>query len=400
MKSFGTIDEIMRAAAARGRALSLVLLGAGLGCGMYWLLDGARSGMVAAHAASPSDTQIPAVPSRQEAGNVVVPEGSALRSELVVAPVAIQTVTRQLDLPAVVEADPARTAKVLPALGGHIVDLKVSLGDQVTQGQVLAVIDSADLAQAYDDDDKARSALEVADKALERQRGLTKIETGATKDLEAAEDADRQAASEYARTQARLRIIGAPADASPPKSLLVIKAPIGGTITDLEVAQGTYVNDPTQPLLTISQLDTVWVTANVPENDISFIAKDQPVDVKLMAYPDRVLHGTVLFRSEVLDPDTRRSQVRIAFANPDGALMPNMFATATFLAPPSSQLVIPTSALLINNDRTTVFVETAPWTFARRDIDTGYETEDSVVVIKGLSAGEHIVVAGGVLLND
>jgi len=400
MSLLSKLTGFYRVTTGRTWVCFLALVAAGLACGVCLAVALTSSGPMSAHAGAPANAATPEAAPRQEAGKVVVPDASPLRAELVIAPVTVQRVTRKLVLPAMVEADPARTAKVMPALSGHIIELKVALGDRVGQGQVLAVLSSADLAQAYDDDDKARSALQLAKKALERQRGLTTIQTGAVKDLAAAEDAYRQAEAEYERAETRLKVIGAAAGGREKGRVLTVRAPIAGTITDLEVAHGTFFNDPTQPLLTISQLDPVWVTAEVPEKDLTFVAKGQPVDVSLVADPSRPLHGTVLFVSDVLEPDTRRAKVRIAFANPDGAMKPNMFATTTFLAPEESQLVIPTSALLMNNDSTTVFVESAPGTFERRTIETGYDMNGSVVVTKGLSAGERIIVAGGVLLND
>src|SRR5579863_3266426 len=90
---------------------------------------------------------------------IIIPEGSPLRERLTVAPARAEAVSGKLILPAVVESDPARTAAVLPALAGRVRELEVALGDRVTRGQVLAVIDSPDLAQAYDDDAKAADAL-------------------------------------------------------------------------------------------------------------------------------------------------------------------------------------------------------------------------------------------------
>ena len=90
--------------------------------------------------------------------------------------------------------------------------------------------------------------------------------------------------------------------------------------------------------------------------------------VTLAAYPGRILHGKVLFVSDVVEADSRRNKIRIAFPNPEYALKPNMFATITVFGPEQSRVVVPTSALLMNNDRTSVFVATAPWTFERRTV--------------------------------
>jgi cobalt-zinc-cadmium efflux system membrane fusion protein len=119
-----------------------------------------------------------------------------------------------------------------------------------------------------------------------------------------------------------------------------------------------------------------------------------------VAYPDRPLHGKVLIVGDVIEPDSRRNKIRIAFANADYALKPNMFATVTLIGPSQPQVVLPSSSLLMNNDRTTVFVATAPWTFERRTVEPQLEEGPSVAIRSGISAGEQVVVKGGILLND
>jgi len=166
------------------------------------------------------------------------------------------------------------------------------------------------------------------------------------------------------------------------------------------VARGAYLNDPTAAIMTIANLGTVWVTANVPERDTALVTKGQDVDVVLAAYPGEVFASKVLFISDVLDPDTRRTKVRIAFDNPDIRLKPNMFADATFVAPKQMVDVVPTSALVLKNESDQVFVEVAPWTFEARTVDVGFQQGDQAVIKSGLNAGERVVVKGGVLLND
>jgi cobalt-zinc-cadmium efflux system membrane fusion protein len=152
--------------------------------------------------------------------------------------------------------------------------------------------------------------------------------------------------------------------------------------------------------MTVADLSTVWVTAMVAEKDVAAVTKNQDAEVRLTAYPDRTLHGKVLFVSDVLEPDSRRNKVRVAFPNADHALKPNMFATVTLLGAQRSRVVLPSSALLMNNDRTSVFVAVAPWTFERRIVDPDLEEGTSIAIRSGVNAGEQVVVRGGILLND
>ncbi len=336
----------------------------------------------------------------REGARISVPDGSPLRGKLTIGPVAQREIQRKLVLPAVVEADPARTVKVLPPVTGRVTDLKVQLGERVVQGQELAVIDSGDLAQAYADIEKARSVLTLTKKALDRQLGLEKAGGAAIKDREQAQNDYDQAVAELERAQSRLRAIGVPADQKEQSRLLTLKAPAAGSVIDLQVARGAFLNDLTAAIMTIANLGTVWVTANVPEKDTALVTQGQDVDVVFSAYAGEVFAGKVLFISDVLDPDTRRTKIRIAFENPDMKLKPNMFADATFLAPRQTMQVVPTRALVLKDETDRVFVEVAPWTFEARPVEVGFQQSDQAVVEHGLKAGERIVVKGGVLLND
>ena len=332
---------------------------------------------------------------------ILVPEGSALRSRLTVAPASLQAFTPQLVLPAVVESDPSRTATVVPALGGRVVELKVALGDRVTRGQLLAVIDSGDLAQAWADDDRAAAQLKLNDRNLARQEEQNRIGAASDRDLDQARSDRAGALAEYTRTQARLRALGiAPGAERPAGRLLQVTAPLSGSVTALAVTPGTVINDPTQPLVTIADLSTIWITALVAEKDIAAVSRNQGAEIRLDAYPGRVLKGKVLFVADVVDADTRRNKLRIALPNADIALKPNMYATVTLAGAAESRVVLPSSALLMNNDRTSVFVATAPWTFERRIVEPQLEEGPEVAIRSGLAGGEQVVVRGGILLND
>jgi membrane fusion protein, heavy metal efflux system len=341
----------------------------------------------------------------RQGDKIIVPEGSALRSRLNVMAASSQAVSPKLLLPAIVESDPKLTAAVLTPLSGRLIALKVALGDRVSRGQVVAIIDSPDLGQAYDDNEKAADAFKLSEKNLGRQEAQNKLGVASDRDLDQAKSDYAQAAAEYTRTQAHLKTLGASAEAKSAdgKSAsreLSITAPVGGSVTALSVAPGNMINDPTQPLMTIADLSTIWVTAMVPEKDIAGVSKNQEAQVTLAAYPDRVLQGKVLFLADVIDSDSRRGKIRIAFANGDYALKPNMFATVVLSGVARSLVVVPSSALLMNNDRTSVFVATAPWTFERRNVDAQLEEGSSVAIRSGVSAGEQVLVKGAILLND
>ena len=378
-------------------AVVFVCLGVGLQGWLQLPIGSGQQGEVAWRAITLPTEDVPGL--ERTEGRVTVPPGSPYRGRLVMTTVDQRTLEQTRMLPATVEADPSRVYNVLPPLGGRVTEVGVRLGDHVSAGQKLAVIDSGDLAQAYADADKSRAQLALTRRALERARGLNQVGGGAARDVEAAGNDAAQAQAEANRAQARLKAIGGGAGVSGTRTL-TIAAPTSGAVTALSTAPGSYINDATQSMMTISNLERVWVTANVPETDIGFVFKGQSVDVTLIAYPDEVFHGTVLFVNDLMEPDTRRTKVRISFDNASGRFKPNMFASVIVHAPARKALFVPDSALLMNNDATTVFVETALWTFVRRPVQTGYAVDGSTVIDGGLQPGERIVIRGGVLLND
>jgi cobalt-zinc-cadmium efflux system membrane fusion protein len=270
----------------------------------------------------------------------------------------------------------------------------------VQRGQVLALIDSPDLAQAYADNDKAAAAAALANRLLNYQDAQYKVGASAQRDLEQARSDNQQAVAEYERTREHLRAMGGAEDAKGEARLLAVRAPVPGSITTLTVAPGATINDDTQPIMTVADLAVVWVTAMVAEKDLPKVKRDQDAEVSVDAYPGKTLHGKVLFVSDVIEADSRRNKTRIAFQNPDYDLKPNMFTTVTLRSPPEQRVVLPSSALLMNNDRTSVFVATAPWTFERRTVEPLLEESSMVAIATGVKPGEQVVVRGGILLND
>jgi membrane fusion protein, heavy metal efflux system len=338
----------------------------------------------------------------RQGDSIFIPEGSTLRTRVAVAAATAQPLSTQLLTPGIVESDPAVTAAVVAPLTGRLEELPVELGQRVMRGQVVAVLDSPDLAQAHDDNAKAIDALNLASKNLERQEQQSKIGVISDRDLDQARSDQAQAQAEATRAQARLGALGAGAgaDASNHPGRLIVRAPVSGSVTSLNVARGNMLNDATQPLMTIADLSTVWVTALVAEKDLDGVKPGQAAQVVLSAYPGKVLHGRITSVADVIEPDSRRDKVRIALPNADYALRPNMFATVTLLGPSAAQVTVPTSALLMNNDRTSVFVATAPWTFKRRVVEMRLGEGSTAVILDGVSAGEQVVVKGGILLND
>lgn len=331
---------------------------------------------------------------------IFVPQNSPLISHLKIAAVNSGASTQMMSFPATVEANTALSANIEPPLIGRLVKLNVKLGDHVQKGQVLAVMSSGDLAQAFADVSKAKDSLDLANMSLKRAKEVNDIGANANKDLEAAKSAQIQAKYEYERATSRVRTLGGHVGQSGSEALLPILAPISGSVTTLNVGNGSFINDNTTAIMTISNLDQVFVSANIPEASLGQVQVGQAADVILPAYPNQVLHGQISNIASTLDSDTRRSKARIVFNNAGMKLKPNMFATVQIHKNQNNKIIVPQSALLMNNDSVTVFVEVRPNTYVRKVVQLGSENDDQVEIVSGLNPSDRVIVSGGVLLND
>lgn len=334
---------------------------------------------------------------------IVVPEKSALRQVLAIAPAQKQLAQTPLQAPATLEADPAKVASILPPVSGRISTLYVHLGDTVKATQPLFSIASADLAAARSDLRHARIALTQTKKTLDRQQDLAEHHIAAQKDLEQAQADYEGAQSEYERAATVFRVMGVPMEGDGEGASsreLTVRSPLAGRVSMLNLVPGTYANDNAVALLTVSDASTIWFTASVQEKDLDRVRPGEAVSATVQSFPGETFQGKVQFVADQLDADTRTIKVRVAYDNREDRLKPGMFANLEFQGQPHEAVLVPTTALIQSGDRTVVFVEAQPWKFEPRPVLTGPQDGASTEILKGLDGGERIVVRQGVLLND
>ncbi len=333
----------------------------------------------------------------RQADKLIIPDSSPLRSRLRIEPVVARSVRRSLDAPAEVEADPARLARVTAPLPGRIVQLFVRFGDSVQKGQALFELDSPDLAAAQTDYLRAKSSLLQAERTLLRQQDLRGAGIGATREVEQSQTDRDVARTELERATLRLKLLGI--DPGALGRPLAVRAPLSGRIVEYKVAPGEYRQDLADPLMTIADLSQVWVTASVQEKDIRRIQVGEDAVITLAAYPTDSWTGKVLFVGDLLRPETRTIPVRVAMANEGRRLRPGMYGSVRFTENAAPELVVPPASIVLLGDASFVFVEVAPWTFARRRVQVGAQIEGVQLIYDGIQRGERIVVENAVLLQ-
>jgi cobalt-zinc-cadmium efflux system membrane fusion protein len=313
--------------------------------------------------------------------------------------------------PGKIEAIPNRVSRVLPPVAGRVTEVLVAVGDRVTAGQPLVVMDSPDadaaisaVLQAEASVNQAGSALLKAQKDVERLRDLYANQAVAQKELLQAEKEEAQARealkqAEAALRQARSRAVLLGLKPEDFGQKIQVRAPISGKVLDLAVAPGEFRNDLNAPLMTIADLSTVWVTSEVPENMIRFIQPGERVEIELTAYPNEKFVGRVTQIADTVDPQTRTIKVRAEIENAQGRLRPEMYGRIRHVNSMRRLPVVPLGAVIESHGRTVVFVERRPGVFEQVEVSVGERMGDRLPILAGLRPGDRIVVDGPVLLQ-
>ena len=174
----------------------------------------------------------------------------------------------------------------------------------------------------------------------------------------------------------------------------------GGIVADLKAIEGTWML-PTDIVMTIGDLSSVWVLADVFEGEAGWVKQGQSAEVRLPSLPERVWEGTVEYIYPNLDPETRKLKVRMRFENPDEVLKPNMLAEVTiFGGPKHDVLAVPREALIETGKQQRLVVAQGEGRFQPREVTVGVERGDWVEISVGLEDNEQVVVSGQFLIDS
>jgi Cu(I)/Ag(I) efflux system membrane fusion protein len=180
---------------------------------------------------------------------------------------------------------------------------------------------------------------------------------------------------------------------------LTLFSPISGVVTKKDVVQGMWLDVGAMPY-EIVDLSQVWVLADVYENELRWITVGMPATLTLRAFPNRTFTGRVVFLDPMLNPDTRTAKVRLVFANPSGALRPDMFGEVVLQGRSRETLRIPVDAVIHSGTRTIAFVALGDGKFQPREVVLGDSDRENVEVVSGLRAGERVVTRANFLVDS
>jgi cobalt-zinc-cadmium efflux system membrane fusion protein len=306
-----------------------------------------------------------------------------------------------------IDYDEDLSVQVFPAYQGTIIQPLVELGAEVRKDQPLYTIKSPDLIQAESTLIGAAATFELTSKELARVQGLGGVaereKEQASSDQQTAEGAlkaARDAVRVFGKMDAEIDQMIASRKIDP---ALVVRSPIHGKITAKNAQPGFLVQPGNLPApYSVADVSIKWMLANVMESEIPLFHLGQPVQVRVISYPERVFKGKVSKIYETVDPNTHRVTIRSEIADPNDMLHPGMLANFVIrVHDPVEATALPANGVVRESDGTmTAWVTTDRHRFVQRVIKTGLRVDDRVQILEGLQRGELAVVEGAVFLSN
>jgi RND family efflux transporter MFP subunit len=350
-----------------------------LGAAGFWAVDR----LVWHPAATRPSTPPPAAPSITAERLVVVtlaPEMVA-RAGIETAAVRAGQLARTLRSPGTVEPNAYRQTSVAAIAGGTVTAVRAGLGDAVRRDQILVELFTREYAEAEHMLLSAQTGLDAAEKRRERSEKLAAIGGVSAQEVDDARAEEARQLHAVDEASARLRLLGP------------IRAPAAGVVTRRSVNVGQSVQ-PGAELLTISDLSTVWIMAEIYERDLAAVSEGAPARIVSRSFPGESFTGRVTYLEPEVSATTRTVRARIETANANRHLRLGMLVDVEIAGAPTAALLLPKAAIQQIGDRSVVFVAMAPGRYEARDVTVGGSSGDEVEVTSGVTAGETVVTSG------
>ncbi|MGN6476057.1 MAG: efflux RND transporter periplasmic adaptor subunit [Flavipsychrobacter sp.] len=288
--------------------------------------------------------------------------------------------------------------KVFPRSSGVVIDTKVSLGDKVSEGQVLAVIRSSDIAGDYSDLNSAEADLAIAKRQMDNAASLYKNGISSEREYTEAKQNYEKALAVKHKVQSVININGG--GSASKDGQYILRSPINGYVVEKKISTGSFIrSDAGDNLFTISDLKNVWVSANVYEADIPKVKEGYNVTVVPLAYPDKRLSGKIEKVSQVLDPTSKAMQVRVVLDNKDMLLKPDMFAKVIVTNNEGTKATcIPTAAVISQDEKNYIVQYNSNSDLRIQEITILKTVGDKTFISNGLNPGQKMITQNQLLI--
>jgi cobalt-zinc-cadmium efflux system membrane fusion protein len=290
---------------------------------------------------------------------------------------------------------PKALSAVTAPFAGRVAEVLVEPGQRVRAGAPLFALESADVLQARANLEQARLKARHSREMLARQNEMAKRGVGLEVERFEAEMKAREADSELKRAEGNAALAG-PGEGT----RVEVRSPTEGIVVTVKVTRGATVPSGGEPLVEIGNLGGLWVVADVPENEISLVAKATRAEVEITAL-NVSLVGRLAGVAPRSDPETRRTPFYVELERPPADLRAGLLVRVSVSAPgQAGEIWLPVTAVLLKEGgKRIVYVESEPGRFVPREVEVTDERGGKVRVLKGLQPGERAVMRGALLVD-
>lgn len=349
------------------------------------------------HRGSKSDETQPRIIYSRD--TVFVPEESPVYSKLQTLTVHKKDIQVSFSTTGVVKPLSGHLAHVTTPFDGRVVRSFVKLGDKVAAGTPLFEVSSSDYLETVRACIQAGQQKELAEKNFRRKKELLESGVISKKEYDEALVELDLAEKECEKSMATLRIFNFSADEADLAKPLLVRSPIGGEIVFTNITTGQYLKSDDDPVVTVADLNKIWVVARVKEKDLGAINLNDNAEVFTEVSPDKPASGRVNYIGNIMDEQTRSVEVYLECKNTDRMLKPGMFITTRFYRQLKDAILIPSTAILQDNLNNYVYQRIADGTFIKKDIVSETNGHKDVLVKSGLADGDVIVTEGAIYLR-
>jgi cobalt-zinc-cadmium efflux system membrane fusion protein len=320
------------------------------------------------------------------------------------SPAVMDSLPETVDLTGEIAADPDRSARLAARVPGRIVEVRAKEGDRVKAGQVIAVLESPELARARASLASAEARARAARLNADRLRSLEVKSLAAGQEVAVAAAEAAALDAEVAAARQTLDAFGQSADQAAGRTARVtIKTPIGGFVLTRDAVQGQSV-DAEHVIAVVGDLERVYFLGRLFEKDLARVKVGASAEVRLNAYPAEVFEAEIETIGRQIDPAARTVTARIVVKNHGDLVKVGLFGTARVVSGPAAatekRVVVPRSAVTRVANRDVVFVRQPHGDFELHPVTLGPTASGRVVILSGLRAGEEVVVDGAFTLKS
>jgi cobalt-zinc-cadmium efflux system membrane fusion protein len=330
---------------------------------------------------------------------IVVNEKSPVLDHLIIQKSQFQDFSAEFKTTGTVRPISGKLAEITPPFAGRIVKSYVHLGQKIVAGSPIFELGSSEFYEATKAYFAAQSANNLAQKRYNRQIELAANGVAAQRDLEQAQNEANISGQELEQAKATLNIYNIDAASVQMGQPLKVVSPISGEVVKSNITIGSYAKEDSEPLAVVTDLSRVWVAALVKEKYFGAIKQGDHVEVYSSTHPDKVISGTIYYLGEMLEEETRSLEVIIECNNDSRELKLGMFCEVHFISSPMKAMILPSTAILQEQDNDYVLIEEIKGKYVRRKVESESASPGNVLITKGIVEGENVVIKGGIYLN-